>query len=224
MEDPWWCRIKTFIEHSTLQEYLTHKPGPINWSKRHWDLVDIMNVLEECIQNEKMYDKNNPIIVILSPELEDILNVKFCSIYDLPDYLERHFVQRHFGKIKWNHAETKQKMPRWARRDAKALVKINSVPRDFDTTASYKLSPKLKKALQKKIKPVLDPKRNVFEYKEITEALSIYLRDMENNILVDYRSIRVANITKDPLKKAFSCNFFSRDQVSDLLRSQLIPL
>ena len=85
----------------------------------------------------------------------------------------------------------------------------------------FQLRPKLLRIIQS-VRGV-GQERSIFTFEEATTLLSRYIISRKH-IIFDDRNIKVAIIHNDPLGEAFGVRAFQRIQVSNLLRSQLLPV
>jgi hypothetical protein len=90
----------------------------------------------------------------------------------------------------------------------------------FDIEGRYWVKPLFLKVLRK-VNGV-DQTQVVFSYRDVTLYLSKYILDNKDRFF-DNRNIKIAHVETDPLGIAFNVKVFHRNQVTKLLRNQLIP-
>lgn len=214
---PWKSGQREFKYGSELEEYFVRNTSYIKkWYIRH-AFIDIMKALRDVVLEKKMFDKDNPFIMVFDRELEDILNLKYCHIMEARDIVGKHLEPP--GTIEWKSTgeEDYLKVPIWSDENCKYYQIYKQTLVDFDITASYRMTPELFQVLENHLQEL----KKEYPYKEITSALSKYIYTNRKTILYP-KNTKIAIVKDDPLGKAFGVGIFARCQVTTLLRSQLI--
>ena len=219
----YWPR--RFAANSKLHRYLAYKcPGFINICKKDYNLYEVLLAMKKVISSEKLFDVQNPTVIICDPCLEDALEVKALHVSEIKDFVGKQFFlidpnQQTVDSIGLQNGDSFQ-LPSWASSSANAVIARVNACNNFDIEGKYKVKPEFLKLLHS-VKGV-NPNQTVFHYREITQLLSDYIMGNKHSFF-DLKNIRVAMVGNDQLGKAFGVRAFARSQVTSLLRAQLVP-
>lgn len=220
---PWIPHKRTFLPESRLHAYLAKNQILfINKFSNTFKLDDILRAITFEIAKEHMYDELNPRILIFSAEWEDILNIKYCHCFDFRKYLEKEFYPDNTTRWKKTSDPSPSftyKTPEWSLGGDRYKEIYNSVPENFDTDASYKLTPGMYEVL----KEFLPENTLEFLYKDICQGMTNYIKKYKDEIIYP-KNISIALIKGTLLENVFGVKVFDRSQVSTLLRAQCIPI
>jgi Zinc finger, C3HC4 type (RING finger)/SWIB/MDM2 domain len=225
---------RRFTETSKLHRYLAVKcRGYISIRIKDYNLYEVLIALKKVITSDRLYDPQNPTVILCDDLLEDVLEVKALHVSEIKD----HVIKQLFlvdetlepPPTPTNNGPSYTLtpangdsfiLPSWASTSANAVVaRMNALP-DFDTEGMYCIKPEFLKVIRK-VEGV-NQEQTIFYYKEITSILSRYIMSNKNRFF-DSRNIRVALVEDDQLGLAFGVKAFARSQVTSLLRAQLIP-
>ena len=220
---PWNGNTKLFLPWSKLYLYLIqNQPTYINKSDLTYRYNTIFTALAMEISREKMFDENNPSILILNKQLEHILRVKYLHITEMVDIIEKEFIPE--NNVYWEKTSTPGPMtayrsPIWSVGNDRYLELYRSVPDDFDKDADYKLKPDFYEML----KEFLPEDTQVFHYDIISKAMTNYVAKHKDQIIYP-KTKNVLLLEGTPLEQVFKMKTMGRHQVAVCVRSQCIPL
>ena len=193
-------RKRRFLEGSKLHQFLSFKlPEEFSINRRAYPLFVVLAALKKMISQERLYDGSNTTCIMLNPELEWALGMKYLHVTEVRDV-----VLDQMESIGVPFPPQNVRTP---------------PPSTFDIEGTYFPSKNFLKVL-KKVESC--PDRNVFTYRELCELLSKYILARQDKFF-DNRNIKMADVSNDLLGIAFGVKIFHRTQVSTLLRSQLFP-
>lgn len=227
--------LRRFGQNSRLHRYLAYKcPGYITIKKTDYTLVQVLLALKKVISSDKLYDPQNPNLIICDEYMEDALDVKAVHCSNIVDYVTKQMFILDDAPLPTITSifpsgipvpETTQTqpfpLPSWGSYLANAVVARMKAAEPFDIEGYYTMTPALFNVF--KTLDGFNAEQTVFQYRELTKLLSAYL--MANKAtLFDYRNIKVCNVANDLLGIAFGVKAFDRCQVTSLLRAQLEPV
>jgi len=225
-------KLRIFHPTSTLHRYLANRrPGSIPLEIRKYSMCSIILSLMEIIEDDRLFDPDNPMVVICDSFLEKALNVKAFHITDLrriiaiqlqriPEKNKPYFLHdgceipiRDFDENINTHA-----LPSWGSQAATAVLARKTMTKTFNTFAWYELSKELREVLEKPC----DISKNIryLPYGEIVNMFSYYIQQNKYK-LFDPRNPLVAIVKDDPIGKALGVKAFHQKQALCLLRNQL---
>jgi len=213
--------LKQFRRGSKLYHFLVSRRSDlVDYSKDTYRAGTIYLAIKEIIQEDGLFDRNNPQIVVCDSELEEALGVSAFHVSQGRRLINRHFVNNP-GFESWPSPQACYKETDaalfWITHEM--LVPNENarpvrVPRGF-----YKISPELHYVF----KTHLGEKRTILAPPEVSKLAGIYITMFKDKFL-DPRNPFVAKIKDDPLSLAFKVDYFSRNQLGTFLAKQLIPL
>ena len=191
---------RKFVPDSTLRGYLEdHEPYGGYEEGCETCLLDVVCSLRNIINEKKLYDKNNPHVILCDSDLEAALNCPALGRYELAD------------KVCYQL----KKCEKEGECEAQTVIskKFGLITKDsrFGITRAFR-------AVLKTL-PEFDKKKHVHRYGQLAKHLSAYI--MKNTHLVDERNVKICIVKNDILGKAFNVEAFHRDQTSTFLRKQL---
>lgn len=214
--------IRTFKRGSRLLRYLAEKrKGCFRKTKRSYRVSTIRLALEEIIREERLYDPKNQQIIVCGKQLEKALDV-----HSVERSMLHIFIRRQLEPTNGNHVFST--CSRLFNQELMSLSRLSrSIPpiegiqfhQDFDIEGLYWMKPKFLKV----IKEVRTFRGNALSYRNICNALSDYIMENKQRFF-DLRNIKVAKVKDTLLADAFGMDYFSRSQVTSLIRSQLKPV
>jgi len=218
-----------FKPDSKLQPFIARKT---NQDKTIYTLAEVLTHLKDIIRGEKLFDLQNPSIIICSNELEEAINMKALHVTEIRDLVLSQLTkvqdQTILGKFAnsinntQNRSNPTQAPPSSSVRPQRMIQSASvSTQISVDKKALFHLKPKFLEVVRSL--PSVDPTQSVFSYEEVTLLLSTYILSHKEKFF-DSRNIKLAIVAGDPLGEAFGVQAFHRCQVNNLLKSQLIPL
>lgn len=219
--DPWWCEGRTFVYESRLQVYLAERtPNLVTLTTNKSTTSRVMEALREVIVKDELYNRENPNIVVFNQALEDIFNLKYCHVSEIRQLVEKEFIWQ--DRPLWKDLAGKDGplyYPRWAQESSAYIQLMKREPKEFDTEASYTLTPQLHDVLKVYLCP-LPSSTKAYPYVVITGAISAYIRNYKKNLIYE-KNIKIALLETDPLGEALGVPILARCQVTGVLRCHL---
>lgn len=223
---------RIFHPTSTLHKYLSHRrPGSIHLENREYSLSHIILSLMEIIEDDRLFDPANPMIVICDTFMEEALQVKAFHITDLKRIISRQLFRipdRHNTYFLHDGCEIPIKdfddniatyaLPAWGNPIATAVLARQTMTNKFDILALYEISQNLRDTLEEPCN--IHRKQRYFPYGEIVNMFSYYIHENKYK-LFDPRNPLVAIVKDDPLGEALEVKAFHQKQAISLLRHQL---
>lgn len=201
------CSPKEFAPNSTLKLYLLRKrPHSLLGRVRRTSVVEIVEMLRGIIQDETLYDANNPNIVLCDLPLEIVMGVRSFIWSDVGSYVSLHLQNLHTCTA----AQTMDLMADTERRSL-ALGDL-----DDDTLVS--VSKKMKMFLS--YRPNVVDGQIIFTWGEIVEHISSYLSSRKD-IFFDARNNSIAHIEGDKLGGLFQMKAFHKSQFFHIVKAHL---
>ena len=205
-----------FLPQSKLGSFIRNKRN-IDSRRQVFTLAEILNHLKDIITEERLYDPNNRKLIVCSPELENVFEMKALHVTQLTREVRRQL----------RHLQTRQAPP-----PAAAAVAVTATstlqddmeaakgPEDVDPAPSgvkFLLQPGLRAVLQ--TQPVFDPDQTSFTYFQIQSLVFAYIK--VKNLLVP-NNTAVAFVRDDPLGKLFQVQAFHRAQADTFIQRHLL--
>ena len=193
-----------FLPQSKLGSFIRNKRN-IDSRRQVFTLAEILNHLKDIITEERLYDPNNRKLIVCSPELENVFEMKALHDTQLTRVVRRQLVQ------------TCQAPPPAGLQDDMEAAKG---PEDVGPVLSgvkFLLQPGLRAVLQ--TLPVFDPDQTSFTYFQIQSLVFDYIK--VKNLLVP-NNTAVAFVRDDPLGKLFQVQAFHRAQADTFIQRHLL--
>ena len=190
-----------------------------NRMEETFTLAEILETIKNYISVRRLFDENNPSIIMCSEVLETVFNQKALHVLQV-----RESVLNQLIPIGPREDEDKR---RNERNQENQLIRTTTISISRTTeetredTRSYELKLPLREVFQ--TMEEFDQTKMIFAYNEITALLSSYILKHRSR-LFDKRNIKVALVEKDLLGVAFRVKAFHRCQVHTLLNTQLMPV
>jgi len=192
-----------FKKDSSLEQFLLQKSGN---KVKAFTFKQILVLLYNVIQTEKLYDSRNPSVILCSEELEGALNKRAFHITELRDLV----ISQIENNVEFTYQYRFEKDPFY-------LAK-----RFFgNQNTKFGVQPAFL-CILRSVEGV-DQTRTEFSMTEILELLSKYIMSKEAT-LIDDRSDKIAIVKNDPLGEVFKVAAFDRCQVRTLVDKQLVCL
>lgn len=231
---------RVFVENSTLHLYLAkYQPMLIFRERFDYNLYEVLTALKKIIKTKKLFDENNPIVVMCDQELEYALDVKALHLSEMREYVCKQLHLKETNdlsvsqpatlpatQIAQNSASLSAQvsdfyniiLPSWSSSANNVIARNNSTTQ-FDIEADYVVKYNFLKVLR--AVEGVDQNKIIFSYRDVANLLSKYII---NNIykLCDHRNIRVIFVENDLLGAAFGVKVFARCQITLLMRQQLL--
>ena len=199
-----------------LKKFITKRTGV---EKVYYRLKEIMQVLKEIIREEKLFDMNNPSMILSSQELENALNQKVFHVTETRHILSKKLTP--VAEYSFKHGRKPIRVIESSQTEARLPISatVANQPQVFaDKHAKFRLKPKLLQLLR--TLPQLDNNKDLFTFAETAKFFSLYIQSRAHAIF-DPRNIKAAIVTNDPLGQVFGVKAFHRCQAQNLLLSQI---
>lgn len=207
-----------FIKESLLRQYVISKLSNV---PKVFPFNELICVIQNLIFNEKLYDPQNPAIIMCDSLLEFVLNKKTIYFRDLPLVLTQHVIPLFTQLVLQNcvtpvHNQFKNHVTIPFQVNNTAL--INITPK---THERFKISSQLRSVLSQAAG--FDVNETVFSFEYLHHFLWQYLL-LKFATFVDPRDPSIYVIDNDPLSYIFKVKAFHCCQINFLLTKQLIPV
>lgn len=223
---------RKFTDDSKLYKYLTYKyPSVYNIEQNLYTIKEILINIYKTIISEKLYDLENPIMIILNKELEDALNVRILHLGDFLSFIEKQMIIHITDDMSFTSMNTppiknyitcndgsNYIIPVWASKTANAVIARKLKVANFDIEKKYKVKSNFLKVLKSVDDSIT---KTIFFYREIIDLFNQYII-INKKTLVDDRNTTVFIVENDLLGQAFGVQTFSKKQLSYLIQNQLI--
>ena len=193
--------LKTFIQEMTSR------------AEESFTLAEILETIKNYISAGRLFDENNPSIIICSDILETVFNKKALHVLQVKSIVLSQLIPEPIPAASGHHVEK-------TATTTTTTTTTSVTPTDTMDGSNYELKTPLRRVFQ--TMDEFDQRKTVFTYSEITKLLSNYIIKNQNR-LFDLRNIKVAIVEDDLLGAAFQVRAFHRSQVHTLLRKQLKP-
>lgn len=206
-----------FNYNSYLKPYLMTK---FPYVPTYFPFHELVWAMKSIISNERMYDPQNPAIVLCSLELESVLNKSAFHHASLVQILRRHIVPSHAQIVpkksvpKFFYWQSLQQITVPFRFNKAPIMSITPSPHE-----RFMISPQFRSVLAQV--PTFDQNEKIFSFTYLKEILSHYLALKD---IVDYREKDIFLVYNDPLGYIFKVMAFHSDQINFLLIKQLTPV
>ena len=208
-----------FIFNSYLKDFLAIR---FQYVPTYFPLYELVWAMQIIISNEKMYDPQNPAIILCNPDLEAVLNKKAFHHKSLVHILSQHIVPI------WPYVILKNNIPKsfyWkCQHHITVPFQFNSSPIMLITPSPherFKISSHFRSVLAQV--PLFNKNETVFSFTELREFLWHYLT-LKMIDIVDFRESEIFIVNNDPLGYIFKVSAFHPDQINFLLINQLTPV
>lgn len=224
-KDPYFTIQREFVQNSKLREYLNKKfPTKVNKDRNEYTMIEILKLIETIVEDEILYDVNNPYIIICDDNLATAMNVHKTFITDTYEYIEKQLIPRkdqyqcrgYEGMTNSQHL-AKLPTPRWASKEATGVKALKKDITQTYPNSVFKPSKQLEKFLIEQCHRETSDTYNIFEViAEITNYLSI-----NEDALIQESNPRIMTIKNTPLETALEVGTFDMLQIIHLVRYQL---
>lgn len=205
------------IEKYILQDKFNFKPNCIfkaflekytGMGNQSFKLMDIHQLLHATIKAQDMYDDNNHSIIICTPELEHVLNVKAMHTLDLLSKILEHITR-----------ESPNNMPPKYERITPAEIDQN----DFwnqHTPIHHSHNGSVQYFVQESLRKILGLAQRKYSEQEIYRELCSYIISSPS-IIIDNRNATIAQIGNDPIGKIFKMQAIHSSQIEYIISNFL---
>ena len=224
--DPYFMIQRDFTYDSKLREYLKRKfPTKVNDDRCEYTMREILELIGKIVENEALYDENNPYIIICDNDLAEALEVHALFTTDTYEFVEQQLPPRIYqntpykqyeGMTSSNHL-SKLSTPKWASKEATAVKAFKKDITQTYADSLFKPTKNLEKFLIEQCHRRAYETYNIFEaIAEVTNYLAIN----EENMIKE-QNPRVVIIKDTPLQDALEVGHFDMLQIIHLVRNQL---
>lgn len=225
--DPYFTIHREFKQNSKLKVYLNKKfPTEVKNDKKEYTMLRILQLIEQIVNTEKLYDKTNPYIILCDDDLGFALNVHGTLTADTYEYIEKQFkprrkssinVKAYRGVESYDHLAT-LRTPKWASTTATAIQAFKVTLSSTSEHTRFKPKQKLKTFMTEQLKR--KPK-DTYTIKEIVTEIVQYIKQHEQEMIFKPNP-KLILIKDTPLGTALAVNSMDLSQIIHLVRHQLI--
>ena len=228
--DLYYTLQRKFRKYSPLKAYLSEKyPKQVNTSRQLYTLYEILELIEKIVDNEKLYDENNPGMIIGNMDFAGGLNTGLILTSDVHKFVIK---QLHLTKTSKEYLEKDEPntkphseghawahLPRWASDEATMVKAIKATTITTDDYRLWDVKPKLREFIQ--AQENYKHRDGLFRFEDIIRTTLKTIREKKYTKFDDYNHTTVM-ITGDLLKDALGVTTFDQTQLISLLQYQLI--
>ena len=233
---------RIFKPDSPLFKYLV-KNAPTYFKNQTLDtaLYEIMICLKRIISEKKLYDPDNPAIIILNEDLTEALGTARLHVSEVREQVIDQLITPPDQTIIYvsdkptiqpvQPAQAIQMaippqtnnlvIPCWANRNARVYEVMRNTNPNFNIRGFYIPSKELLEVMREL--PTTSMRQSIFHYPDITGKISKFI--MENkHILMDLTNIRIIKISETKMGKCFKVSYLHRNQITAFIRHELTPI
>jgi len=200
---------RTFVPGAPLRDYLEEKDPEGGYEEgRVTSLLEVVCSMKNIIKNEKLFDEKNPKVVICDSDMEKALDRPGFGRFELSEIICSQMTM----------------LPEKEPKKKRVGEEITCTSRKFGLikgSSRFKIKRKFRAML--KTLPEFKKKQKTFAYGELCNFTSAYIHKNKKT-LIDERHIPMCFCKNDLMGRAFKVNAFHRDQVSSMIRSQLVAI
>ena len=220
---------RNFQENSTLLAYLRIRcPSLIKAAERNYVLFDIITAVKKAVADFKLFDPQNPEIILCDPFMDEVFGCEAFHVDDLRVHVLRHLEPipvprspRRDSAVRHTSEYPKPTFPSWGSPEATAVkAKVLSNNTYFHKQCHYKPSPALKAVLQ--TVDTSSYRGDLYMYHEVLNLVSKYISS-KKDLFVDPRNSKIVIIEGDLLEDALCVKAFAKTQQVSLVQLQLKP-
>jgi len=206
---------RRFKAGAKLHSYLARNDSSISKYNACYSLTQILQALRNIISSKKLYDPNNTIIILCSPELEEALNIKFLHEKDLQEEILKQMLTTE--PLSTRSSNNQQITTNTA---SKRKIHRFNITYLQTITGCVRVKPDFLKVIH--ATKSIDKTRRIFSINDVNGILFSYIMQNRKHFF-DHRSSHIAFIKGSLLGKAFGMQAFHDSQWQSLLSKQLIP-
>ena len=226
-DDLMFHTVRNFLPDSSLQFYLAlHYPHTVRYSEKNYILFDIVTAVKTAITDYKLFDPQNPEIIICDSLLEAVFECEAFHISELKVRIIRHFVPIPIPREPWLdpvgehvHEYPKTSLPPWGSPDAIAIrAQALHDCTYFPPNGLYRPEPALRIVLREV--DTVRQRGDVFTFQDILNLVTKYV-NIKKESLIDSRSTRIVHVANDALGHALGVSVYARSQQRNLVQMQI---
>ena len=228
--DPYYTLQREFRKYSSLKTYLSEKhPEQVTASKQYYTLYEILELIEKIVDNEKLYDNNNPGLIIGDKDFASGLNTGLVLTSDVHKFVVKQLhltdtSQEYLKKDEPNlkpHSEEHDwaYLPKWASDEATMVKAIKATTMTIEQYRLWEVKPKLRDFMHAQENN--RHKRSIFRFDEIVMTIVKSIRESKYTKF-DENNHTTVTITEDLLKDALEVTAFDQTQLISLVHLQLV--
>lgn len=222
---PYFMIQREFKRNSKLKLYLNKKfPTEVKMDQTEYTMLKLLELIENIIINEQLYDRTNPYIILCDVDLGMALNVHATHLAETYEYVERQLkptqipnnIKKYKGIESSEHLTTLQN-PKWTSTEATAIQAFKTDPTYLSVHQRFKPKQKLKKFMteERKRKPT-----DIYTVIEIIKEIVEYIGQHELE-MIHAPNPKLFLIKDTPLGNALEVNSFDMLQLVHLTKHQL---
>ena len=220
--------MMTFRRNSSLRQLLKTKIQASALIRQRWfTFPDLEKIVRHIIRIEQCYDKHNANILLPNEELERALGVWGLDLSQLGNFLSVHLINEQ-GPVDSFKPQTETNpyfVPPLYREDYGILPSpclLQQIHQMENTTDLATVPGSREFSIGENFRKLLKlPPKNTFTFKNIIEATLRYITHHQTDFF-DFRNTDICHCKGTELQRIFQVYAFSRDQVSSLVKLQLI--
>ena len=221
-DDPYYKRKRTFFQRSQLKPYLQKRyPEDIKESKEKYTLWEILKLIENTVEKEKLYQDDNPELITGDDEFENAFGPRLMMTTDVHKFVVRQMKTNINRQEKGPTLDTTKLpprcLPRWATEKATAVkaAKESDISVIFDE--DLRVSEKLAKLMN--TQNGYKAYRNIFNLTEILDTLITCLTKTDK-AKMERKNNTTATITDQILQDALGVTALDVTQLVSLAQYQ----
>ena len=183
--------------------------------KTIYPLIEILEILKNIIQKDKMYVSENPSIIICTKKLGVVLGVRTFHVTELKGIVLKQLIE-----VKNQQVHVNDTRKETTSLETMNFLKIESSIK-VDSDDWFKVKPKFLNVLRHVSSLIED--QSLFTFKMVADLLSTYIQMNRKKILADPNNQNMIFIENDKLSFALGVRAFHRCQIKFLIGTQLIP-
>ena len=227
-KDPYYTLKRQFKKNSSLKKYLSEKfPEQITESKQNYTLYEILDLIEKIVGKEKLYDKNNPGLIIGNKDFADGLNTSLIltSEVHMVTITHLHLTEKSKKKLKRDEPKVKPHstehdwvyLPKWASDEATAVKAAKATRMAVEECRLWEVKPGLRAFMNAQD----NYNKCLFKFDDIMRTITKTIHEDKYTKCDEYIHTTM-KITKNLLKNALEVTAFDLTQLASLVQYQLV--
>ncbi len=229
-DDPYYTVERRFTKYSSLKAYLSEKfPKDVTSSKQDYTLYKILELIEKIVDTEKLYDTNNPGLIIGDDDFASALNTRVILTSNVHSFVVRQLklpmqslkiIKNDGPKLEANHdVHDWVHLPKWASEEATMVKAAKITTNSIEECRLWEVRPKLKKFMNQINNKLHE--RSLFKFEEIVMTIVRSIRE-EKFTKHETSHYATVTITDDLLKEALEGTALDQTQLIPLVQLKLI--
>ena len=222
-DNDYYIKLRRFIQPSPLRKYLeTKHPEQVEPSCPIFTLGKILKLIEKTVEEEKLYDENNPFIIIGDEDFGRALGTKVISTLDVHAWVVKQLKQ--LTNPLEDEPDTPRKnnevhLPKWAKKDATAVKAMIEAHTTVEVNKKQTTSEHMKTFMNKENQ--YNPPRDTFTFPEMIETILKGIYSKKHGITYG-NNHTTALLTSDIIKNALGVKAMEALQLMELVQHQIV--